>query len=418
MISPTTQVSVPGSWFREERVALVALFACAVVILTGCASEPAGFGSGPPPTQVAITIQPTNQYVPMGRPSTFTVSVTGTAPIQYQWSENGTPISGAASSSYTTPNLEFADSGETYQVTVSNAANSVTSSTATLTVGPRAPTIGDLRYLLYQQVTAPGFETGGTGEVTGVQYTYGEAFSLSFPNGLGSPLSLGSTDDCNAGEGCNYPLFEYSLPPPMTGLSTYYQAGYYDGSYSDFNSMMQTSVVASNAVIFSVDLEPGAQTYGLAWVTTSQAGGFDYRMEAVPPSEIQATAAADAAQTRIITAVTFDDASGNAILISYGWQSDTTTTYDAQTILATDQNVASQAASLANQGYFISAFGGNDTDGYILVGMRVHGDTMPRPAAIGTRQPGVIPATNPDSAYYTTVVYLEYPGNYALIQEQ
>jgi hypothetical protein len=157
------------------------------------------------------------------------VTATGTTPIRYQWSENGTPISGATSSSYSTPDVGFADSGTAYQVTVSNAANSVTSSIVTLTAGPRAPAIGDLRYLLYQQVIVTGFEAGGTGEVTGVQYTYGQGSSLSFPNALGSPLSLGSTEDCVASEGCYYPLFEYSLPPPMTGLSTYYQAGNYDG---------------------------------------------------------------------------------------------------------------------------------------------------------------------------------------------
>ena len=413
MISPTTQpTQLPAfrSWFRPA-----VLLACSVMLLVACASQSPGSSSGPPPTQVAITTQPANQDVPMGRPATFTVSANGTAPIQYQWSENGTPISGATSSSYTTPNVTFADSGESYQVTVSNAANSVTSSAVTLAIGPRAPAIGDVRYLLYQQVTAPGFMAGGTGLITDVQYTDGEGSSLSFTNALGSPLGLGSTDDCIIGVGCGYGIFEYGLPPPLTGLSTYYQAGQYDGSYSDFNTSLE-SKLDQNAVIVSLDLEPPEQTYGMAWVT-NQAGGFDYRMEAVPPSQIQATAAADGAQSRIVTAATFDGASGNAILISYGWQGDTTTAYDAQTVVATDPNVVPQATSLANQGYFISAFGGNDADGYILVGMRVHGDTMPRPVDVGTFA-GNVPASNPDSAYFTSVVKFESPGNSALITEQ
>jgi hypothetical protein len=177
------------------------------------------------------------------------------------------------------------------------------------------------------------------------------------------------------------------------------------------------SSLGSNAVIDSLDLEQAPEAYGLAWVTTSQAGRFDYRMEAAPLNHIQATAAADGVQSRIITAVTFDDASGNAILISYGWQGDTITVYDAQTVVATDQNVGAEAASLANQGYFISAFGGNDTDGYILVGVRVHGDTMPRPIEV-VALPGTVPTPNPDSAYWTTVADFEYPGNHVLIGEQ
>jgi hypothetical protein len=53
--------------------------------------------------------------------------------------------------------------------------------------------------------------------------------------------------------------------------------------------------------------------------------------------------------------------------------------------------IGATAAALGNDGYFISAFGGNDNDGYILVGMRVKGDTLPRP--IWGEGVGTVPAT-------------------------
>ena len=142
-----------------------------------------------------------------------------------------------------------------------------------------------------------------------------------------------------------------------------------------------------NAVIDSIDLEPTCNAIAVSWVQTEQTGEFDYKMEAVPPSQLQAAVAADGAASRIVTAVTFDDSSGDAILISYGWSGDTATVYEAKTVVATPTDVANQATILAGEGYFISAFGGNDTDGYMLIGMRVQGDSLPRPITGGsTRQ--------------------------------
>jgi hypothetical protein len=67
----------------------------------------------------------------------------GTAPLSYQWQKNGANISGATSSSYTTPATTTSDSGSTFVVVVSNSAGTATSNAATLTVNPApvAPTI-------------------------------------------------------------------------------------------------------------------------------------------------------------------------------------------------------------------------------------------------------------------------------------
>ena len=80
---------------------------------------------------VAITSNPTNQLVRSGSSATFTVNVSGTSPT-YQWNLNGTPIAGATSASYTV----IASSSNTgnYTCTITNAAGSVTTSAAALTL--------------------------------------------------------------------------------------------------------------------------------------------------------------------------------------------------------------------------------------------------------------------------------------------
>jgi hypothetical protein len=69
-----------------------------------------------------------------GQAATFSVGAAGAAPLNYQWQKNGADITGATSSSYTTPVTTASDSGEMFRVMISNTAGSVTSNSATLTV--------------------------------------------------------------------------------------------------------------------------------------------------------------------------------------------------------------------------------------------------------------------------------------------
>ena len=82
----------------------------------------------------SIATQPASQTVPAGSPVTFSVVAAGTSPFTYQWFRNGVAIAGAQSSSYTLSTTSLADSGATFTVLVANAAGSVPSAAATLTV--------------------------------------------------------------------------------------------------------------------------------------------------------------------------------------------------------------------------------------------------------------------------------------------
>jgi hypothetical protein len=61
--------------------------------------------------------------------------------LSYQWKKGGTAISGATSSSYTTPATTSSDNGAQFTVMVSNSAGSATSNAATLTVNAASSTL-------------------------------------------------------------------------------------------------------------------------------------------------------------------------------------------------------------------------------------------------------------------------------------
>ncbi|MGZ5529076.1 MAG: immunoglobulin domain-containing protein, partial [Limisphaerales bacterium] len=88
----------------------------------------------PPPT---ISPQPIGRSLPLGLPTTFSVSATGPAPITYQWQINGANIPGATSTAYAISNVSLADLG-TYNLVASNVAGVTVSSNAVLTLGPVA----------------------------------------------------------------------------------------------------------------------------------------------------------------------------------------------------------------------------------------------------------------------------------------
>ena len=95
-----------------------------------------------PPSAPTISVQPTDQNVPLGQPATFSVTAVGSAPLSYQWNKNSLPIAGATASSYTTPDTQAGDNGSTFQVVVSNKVGSTPSVSAKLSVASGPPPAG------------------------------------------------------------------------------------------------------------------------------------------------------------------------------------------------------------------------------------------------------------------------------------
>ena len=165
-------VTAPGAlsyqWYKNGAAISGAHSATYTTPATSIGTNGAGFsvtvtdGSGSHPSSTAILTvypaptvnlspvgpvliggQPQNQTVVAPASATFSAGAIGTPPITYQWNENGVPISGATSATYTTPATSSADNGKHFTVTVTNSVNSFTSAPATLTVtsAPVAPNI-------------------------------------------------------------------------------------------------------------------------------------------------------------------------------------------------------------------------------------------------------------------------------------
>src|SRR3981189_2706363 len=93
-----------------NRWALVLVTVLAGLANSGCAGVVSSNNSSTP---IAPSIAPTpaGETVSSGQTASFSVAATGTAPLAYQWKKNSVAISGATSSSYTTPATTTSDSG-------------------------------------------------------------------------------------------------------------------------------------------------------------------------------------------------------------------------------------------------------------------------------------------------------------------
>jgi hypothetical protein len=109
----------------------------------------------------SISTQPANRTVTAGQQASFSVTASGSAPLQYQWQRNGVNIANA-----TSPTLTFTampiDNGAMFRCVVSNSVGSATSNAATLTVVSNVQPTGT--------ITAP---------VNGSNYRGGQVISFS-----------------------------------------------------------------------------------------------------------------------------------------------------------------------------------------------------------------------------------------------
>jgi len=160
--------------------------------------------------------------VNLGATAMFSVAATGTAPLSYQWSKNGTAVAGATSSIYTTPPTMPGDNASTFVVTVTNVAGSQTSNSATLTVNvppmitaqPQSQTVGvgtpatfsvtatGTTPLMYQWYKNNGLISGAVAPIYTTPPTVstdnGSTFTVKVSNVAGNQTSTAATLTVNS----------------------------------------------------------------------------------------------------------------------------------------------------------------------------------------------------------------------------
>jgi len=129
------------------------------VTLSACG----GGGNSPTSTLPAITTQPESVSISAGESATFRVVARSDTALSYQWLRNGMPIEKATAAEFSLPLVIATDSGSTFSVRVSNAAGTVQSNTATLSVQFNegiAPASGALK-MIGSDRTVTGFSRSG-----------------------------------------------------------------------------------------------------------------------------------------------------------------------------------------------------------------------------------------------------------------
>jgi hypothetical protein len=180
-------------------------------MVVGLTITDAGTGYTSTPTvyiyfPLSITAQPQSLLVSANTSASFSVTTTGTEPLIYQWSLDGTNLPGATSTILTIPNVVQTNLG-TYSVLVTNVFGSLTSSNAALSMYPflAAPFggldtywgytntlsvtawgTGPLSYQWFDNGVAITNATNSTLNFTGIQPTNSGLYTVVVTSPLGS----------------------------------------------------------------------------------------------------------------------------------------------------------------------------------------------------------------------------------------
>ncbi len=215
--------------------------------------------NGMPP---GILTQPQSLSVEVGQNANFTVTANGTAPLKYQWRFGGANISGATTNSYTRSNAQLSDAGN-YDVVVTNAAGSITSAVATLTVTIPCPPAGLLN-ASFEGSNSGGVATNWTGyQRTPNPTTVWTIQTASPPGGAGAQYQQIANTSSTGGGGVRQNITSCTVG------ATYSVAGWFRGNSTNSTVTVKVSPTVSTNWSTATNLYPAQTVSGSTWTTFS-----------------------------------------------------------------------------------------------------------------------------------------------------
>jgi len=201
-----------------------------------------------------IVQEPASQTAVAGSSPALSVTAQGSAPLSYQWSEAGAPITGATNSSLTISNVPYAAAG-TFSVTITNAAGTTNSAQATLTVMP-VPTFANLTNGLVLHLSFNGNTADSSGRQNNATIIGAPAF---VPGQLGQAIELSTV----ANTSYNY----LSVSDNNGDLSFSRTNSFSVALWLKFTAGFNDLPIIGNAI---------NSTYQAGWVLTEDLGQFEW----------------------------------------------------------------------------------------------------------------------------------------------
>jgi hypothetical protein len=214
-----------------------------------------------------IVEEPTNQTVFLSRPATFSVLAEGPVPLQYQWTFNGTNISGATNSALVFSNAVPSEAG-TYSVILGTEPNVTVSSNALLSLFPANEIVSNLdEGDLVTALTAGGtvtFATNGT-IVLNSTITLSNSVILDGTNHSITISGGGAVELFNLPAGLNLTLRNLTLANGLVqgeNSEGYPELAYGGAIYTQGNLNVMNCTFTNSSVTSDDYFYDGSPTYG------------------------------------------------------------------------------------------------------------------------------------------------------------